>query len=156
MADVRQRIVVGFLSLSFAGGVALVVSEGYSDKAIVPVKGDVPTIGFGSTKGVKMGDTTTPPAALARAEREIRVYEGALKGCVKVPLYQHEYDAGVQLAYNIGGEAFCRSTVVRRWNAGDYAGGCEAFLMWNKFQGRELPGLTARRQRERNLCLGLS
>jgi len=34
---------------------------------VIPVKGDVPTIGFGTTTGVKLGDTTTPPKALARA-----------------------------------------------------------------------------------------
>ena len=45
-------------------------------------------------------------------------------------------------------------TVARRFNAGDYAGACDAFLMWDKFQGRALRGLTLRRERERAMCLG--
>lgn len=150
-----MRVVVGALALSAAGLVGLVGFEGYTDKAVIPVPGDVPTLGFGSTKDVKLGDRTTPPAALARAYREVRWFEGDVKGCVKVPLHQHEYDAAVLLAYNIGGDAFCKSTVVKRWNAGDYAGGCEAFLMWNKAGGRVVRGLVNRREAERRLCLGL-
>ena len=150
----RQNIAV--LALSAAGLVGLVVSEGYTDKAVIPVPGDVPTIGFGSTKDVKMGDRTTPPAALGRAYREIRWFEGGVKDCVKVPLHQHEYDAAVQLAYNIGAKAFCSSTVVKRFNAGDYPGACEAFLMWVKVAGRTVHGLVNRRHEERRLCLGLA
>jgi len=149
------RIVVGALALSAAGLVALVGYEGYSERAIIPVPGDVPTIGFGTTEGVKPGDTTTPQKALRRALMDVSKYEGALKRCVTAPLTQYEYDAAVNLAYNIGAAAFCKSTVVRRWNAGDYEGGCEAFLMWDKFKGQQLPGLTARRQAERQTCLGL-
>ena len=47
----------------------------------------------------------------------------------------------------------CRSTAARRFNAGDWRGGCEAFLMWNKAGGRPVRGLTLRRQRERALCM---
>ena len=152
----NTRTWIGALALSAAGLVGLVAHEGYTDKAVIPIPGDVPTIGFGSTKGVKMGDSTTPVKALERAVREVRTFEGAIKDCVKVPLHQHEYDAAVLLAYNIGGDAFCRSTVVKRWNAGDYAGGCEAFLMWNKAGGRVVQGLVNRRESERRLCLGLA
>ena len=150
----RQNIAV--LALSAAGLVGLVMSEGYTDKAVIPIPGDVPTVGFGSTDGVKLGDTTTPPAALARAYREGGKYEGAVKGCVTVPLSQNEYDAAILLSYNIGAKAFCGSSVVKRWNAGDYAGGCEAFLMWVKVAGRTVQGLVNRRQSERRLCLGIS
>jgi lysozyme len=152
---VRYRVAVATLALSAVGLVGLVVHEGYTDKAVIPVPGDVPTIGFGTTEGVKLGDRTTPPAALERALTDVGKYEGALKRCVRVPLHQHEYDAALQLSYNIGAGAFCKSTVVRRWNAGDYAGGCEAFLMWNKVNGRVVQGLVNRRERERKLCLGL-
>ena len=150
----RQNIAV--LCLSAAGLVGLVVAENYTDKAVIPIPGDVPTLGFGSTEGVKMGNRTTPPKALERAYRELGKYEGAVKGCVTVPLSQNEYDAAVQISYNIGVAAFCKSTVVRRWNSGDYAGGCDAFLMWNKAGGRVVQGLVNRRERERRLCLGLA
>jgi lysozyme len=153
---IRTRTIIVGLSLSAAGLVGLTSDEGFCSPACIPIKGDVPTLGFGTTEGVKMGDTITPPKALERAYRELGMYEGAVKGCVTVPLHQHEYDAAVQLSYNIGARAFCGSTVVKRWNAGDYAGGCEAFLMWNKAGGRVVQGLVNRRERERRLCLGLS
>lgn len=65
--------------------------------------------------------------------------------------------AAVSLAYNIGAAAYCRSTVDRRFDAGNFRGACDAFLMWNKAGGRVVKGLTNRRRHERQICLtGLS
>ena len=69
-------------------------------------------------------------------------------------MYPHEFSALVSLTYNIGEHAFCRSTVARRFNAQDYAGGCEAILMWDKVGGRTVRGLTVRRQAEYRECMG--
>jgi lysozyme len=149
----RSRSAVAALSLSAVALVGLVTNEGYSDKAIVPVPGDVPTIGFGTTEGVKPGDTITPPVALGRALRDVQKFEGALRQCVKVPLSQNEYDAFVQFSYNVGSRAFCGSTLVKKLNAGDYEGACRELLRWDRFQGKPLPGLTKRRQKEMELCL---
>ena len=150
----HARITIAALALSAAGLVGLVQYEGYTDRAVIPVPGDVPTIGFGTTEGVSMGDRTTPPQALARALRDVSKYEGAIKRCVNVALFQHEYDAYTQLAYNIGASAFCNSTLVRKLNAEQYAEACAEISRWDKFQGRPLPGLTARRAQERALCEG--
>ena len=148
-----RRLIVT-ISLSAAALVGIVASEGYTDRAVIPVPGDVPTIGFGTTEGVKMGDTTTPPKALARALQDVGRYEGAVKQCVKVPLHQHEYDAYVSLAYNIGSGAFCGSTLVRKLNAEDYPGACLEILRWDRFKGQPLRGLTIRREREYRQCIG--
>jgi lysozyme len=134
--------------------VGIALSEGYSDRAIVPVPGDVPTIGFGTTEGVKMGDAITPPKALERALRDVQKFEGALKRCVQVPLAQYEYDAYISLSYNIGSGAFCGSTLVRKLNAQDYEGACREILRWDRFKGEPLAGLTKRRQREYRQCIG--
>lgn len=61
--------------------------------------------------------------------------------------------ASVSLAYNIGVPAFTRSTVARRFNAGNWRGGCEAFMAWRFAGGREVKGLLNRRKEERALCL---
>lgn len=151
----NMRMITAALTLSAAGLVGIVSYEGYTNKAARPLPDDVLTLGFGSTKGVRQGDTITPPVALARALREITEFEGALRRCVKVPLSQNEYDAALQLSYNIGSTAFCNSTVVKRWNAEDYEGGCDAFLMWNKVKGHVVQGLVNRREAERKLCLGV-
>lgn len=150
----RPRNAIAALALSASALVGIALHEGYTDKAVTPVPGDVPTIGFGTTEGVKMGDKITPPIALARALTDVQKYEGALHKCVHVPLHQWEYDAYVDLAYNIGTGAFCGSSLVVKLNAQDYAGACLEILKWDKFRGQPLPGLTKRRQAEYRQCIG--
>lgn len=168
----RTRVAIASLALSAAGLVGLVAKEGYSDKAIIPVPGDVPTYGFGTTEGVKLGDTITPPKALARALQDVQKFEGALKQCVKVPLHQYEYDAYTSLAYNVGSGAFCGSSIPGKLSAGDYAAACYTILGFNKFRDCtkpkvwnnakqrwecplvEIRGLTLRRQAEYRQCMG--
>jgi len=89
----HPRIAISALTLSAASLIGLAVSEGYSDRAIIPTKGDVPTIGFGTTtrpdgSPVQMGDRTNPVEALQRKQRDLVKFEGALKQCVRVPLHQ--------------------------------------------------------------------
>jgi lysozyme len=125
----RVRNVIVACCLSAAGLVGITQNEGFTDHAVVPVPGDVPTYGYGSTtradgSPVRMGDTITAPQALARAMRDVGKFEGAVKGCVTVPLTQGEYDAYVDLAYNIGPGAFCDSTLVLELNAGRYESAC--------------------------------
>lgn len=147
-----KRTEVAALSLSAAALVAIVMHEGYRDTAYIPIAGDVPTIGFGTTQGVKAGDRITPPIALQRALSDIERFQGALKQCVKVPLTQNEYDAYTSLSYNIGPTAFCGSTLVKKLNVGDYAAACAEILKWDKFKGKPLAGLTKRRQEEYTKC----
>lgn len=146
------RITIASLSLSAIGFGGLVAYEGYCERACIPVPGDVPTLGFGTTEGVTPGDRITPPQAVQRALRDVQKFEGAVKQCVTVPLYQYEYDAYIQLSYNIGAANFCGSTLVKKLNAQDYSGACREILRWDKFKGQPLPGLTKRRQQEYRLC----
>lgn len=156
--NVKQRTVVGGLALSAATLVALLTHEGYRDTAYVPAAGDKITVGFGSTfrddgKPVRMGDTITPVKALQRSLAHLQKDEAGIKGCVTVPLYQSEYDAYLSLAYNIGVPAFCKSTLVKKLNAGDYSGACSEVLKWDKFRGAPLRGLTIRRKKEYEQCV---
>lgn len=148
------RISIAALALSATGLVGIILHEGYSDKAIIPIPGDVPTIGFGTTDGVRIGDSITPPRAVARALNDVQKFEGAIKRCVKVELHQYEYDAYTSLAYNIGPDAFCKSTLVRKLNARDYSGACSEIMRWNKAGGRVVQGLVNRRAQEFVLCEG--
>jgi lysozyme len=150
----RARLAIAALGLSAATMVGIATQEGFRAVAYRPMPGDVPTIGFGTTEGVKMGDRIEPVQALVRKLADVQKFEGALRRCVKVPLHQHEYDAFLSLAYNIGAGAFCGSTLVRKLNTGDYAGACAEILRWDKFQGQPLRGLTLRRQNEHRQCLG--
>jgi lysozyme len=149
-----NRNAITTLVLSAAALVGIALNEGYSDSTIIPIKGDVPTIGFGTTDGVKLGDKITPPKALARALQDVQKFEGAIKKCVVVPLHQYEYDAYVSLSYNIGSGAFCSSTLVKKLNAQDYAGACQEILRWDRAKGIKIKGLTNRRQQEYQKCIG--
>lgn len=151
----KGRFAVAALSLSAAGLVSIVGFEGFSEKAYVPVAGDVPTIGFGSTEGVKMGDTITVPKAIERLYRDTEKAESAIGRCVKVPLSQGEFDAFTSFAFNVGAEAFCDSTLVKKLNAADYAGACAELKRWVYVDGRRVQGLVNRREAEYRLCMGL-
>ena len=159
--SIIRRAVAG-MCLSAAGLSMIANWEGFSPTAYIPVPGDVPTIGFGSTSGVKMGDTITVPEALNRLMRDAEKHESAIHKCVKVPLSQGEYDAFVSLAYNIGEAQFCASTAVKRVNQGDYEGACEALKMFRghwlrrpdgtKIRFEVVPGLVNRREAEYLTC----
>ena len=136
----HPRTAIAALSLSAVAMVGLVVHEGYTDRAVIPVKGDVPTVGFGSTvkedgSRVQMGDTTTPTAALSRSLAHIQKDEAGLKRCVTGPLLQAEYDLLVDHAYQYGVRATCSSSMVRHVNAGRYAEACEAYTAYRIVAG---------------------
>lgn len=162
----ERRFAPVYLALSAVALVGIVVTEGYTDKAIKPLPGDKPTIGFGSTtradgSAVQLGDRTTPPEALARALQDVQRFEGALKQCVTAPLHQSEYDAYISFAYNVGEDAFCDSSLVKKLNGLDYPGACAEILRWRYFQGKDCSmavnrcaGIWLRRNAEYKLCLG--
>lgn len=129
----HPRTAIGALVLSAAGLLAIVIQEGYTDKAVIPIPGDRATIGFGSTFNengtpVKMGDTTTPQKALRMSIAHIGKDEARLRQCVTGPLSQAEYDILVDFAYWRGTGGACRSDVVRHINAWRYADSCAAYL----------------------------
>jgi len=163
----NPRTSIGAIVFSASALIGLAINESYTDKAIIPTKGDVPTLGFGTTtrpdgSPVQLGDRTNPVDALQRKARDLQKFEGAVKKCVTVPLYQHEYDTYVDFAYNIGTEGFCGSTVVKRLNQEDYVGACNAILMWKRVgqQDCSVPGnricwgLWQRRLAAHKACLG--
>lgn len=158
---IHPRTAVAALAVSAAAMVGIATREGYVEVAAPPVAGDVATNGFGTTTHadgtpVRLGERTTPVRALVRLLDEADKHAQAVRRCAPVPMYQHEFDAYVSLTYNIGSGAFCSSTVVRRLLAGDYRGACEAILMWDKFKGERLRGLTDRRQAEYQQCIGIA
>lgn len=149
-----NRTAVAGLVLAASTLVGIAVHEGYSDRPIIPIPGDVLTIGFGETKGVKATDSTTPTRALITLLGSIGQYEAAVKRCAPVPMHPYEFAAYVSLTYNIGQGAFCSSTIARKLNALDYAGACLEILRWDRAQGRVIRGLTVRRQAEYQMCIG--
>lgn len=150
--NVGTRFAVAGMSLTAAGLVALANFEGFRSEAYVPVPGDVPTIGFGSTEGVRMGDKISVPQALERLRRDVGKAESAIGKCVTVPLSHGEYDAYTSFAFNVGGNAFCASTLVKKLNAGDYQGACAELKRWVYVDGKVVQGQVKRRNREFQMC----
>ena len=167
-----NRIRVAGLSLSAAALIGLAVHEGYRDTAYIPVPGDVPTIDFGSTthadgRPVRLGDKSDPIRGLIRLGQHVDAKQRDLRECIgDVPMHQHEWDAMVSLAYNVGAGAVCRSSIPGKIRAEQYDAACKTILDFDGFcarrdpvtrkcvERRVLPGLTKRRQDEYRLCMG--
>ena len=136
------RVAVAALSLSAAGFGAIVVRENYVGEAMIPTKGDRPTVGLGSTfrddgTPVQMGDTITVPKAITRSLNHIGKDEARLKRCVTAPMAQVEYDVLVDFSYQYGVQATCASSMVKFTNAGQYAQACQAYTLYKRSQGRD-------------------
>lgn len=147
------RTKIAALSVSGCLLVTIAGYEGYSGSAYTPIKGDKLTIGFGTTEGVKQGDTIKPTEALRRMYTDTEKIKAKIGTCVKVPLKQTELDAYMSFAYNVGTAKFCNSTMVKKLNAGDYAGACAQLKRWVYFRGKKNQGLITRRESEYQTCI---
>lgn len=137
------------------------LSEGYRGKAYYDDAG-IPTIGYGTIRingtPVRMGMTCTPEEAERWLKQDLSVFEKAVNKAIgNVETTQNEYDAMVNLCYNIGAANFTSSTVLRKHLAGDRIGAAKAFEMWCKVtvNGQKVfnQGLFNRRKRESDMYL---
>jgi len=138
-----------------AAAIALVGTwEGLRLTAYRDVVG-VPTVCYGETLGVKLGDRHTKAECDAMLLASLQKHEAGMRKCLKAPdaIPARSYVAFVSLTYNIGVGAFCRSTARNRLNSGDLKGACEAGTWFKKAGGRVIPGLVNRRSAEHRLCL---
>ena len=114
------------------------------------------TIGYGTTKGVKMGQTITREEADRLLCEDAQRFADHIDAVVKVPLNQNQIDALVAFVYNIGPAAFGKSTMLKLINQGLLEDAANQFLRWNRAGGQVLAGLTRRRIAERELFLRAS
>lgn len=113
----------------------------------------VPTIGYGTTRGVKMGMTITKEQAEELLRQDVERFEPEVLRLVKVPLAQSQWDALLSFTYNLGSANLESSTLLKLLNKGDYQAAADQFPRWNKAKGKVLNGLTARRAAERALFM---
>ncbi|HDR2802563.1 TPA: lysozyme [Enterobacter asburiae] len=116
------------------------------------------TIGYGWTqpvdgKPIRAGMTIKQETAERLLKTGLVSYENDVARLAKVSLTQGQFDALVAFTYNLGARSLSTSTLLRKLNAGDYAGAADEFLRWNKAGGKVLNGLTRRREAERALFL---
>ena len=110
---------------------------------------DVWTIGYGTTAGVKPGQTITKERAEELLREDVERFEAQVLRLVKVPLTQGQHDALVSFVYNLGAGNLSNSTLLRLLNSGDYKGAAAQFDRWVHGGGKILPGLVKRRAAER-------
>ncbi|MBZ5757933.1 lysozyme [Pseudomonas sp. S5(2021)] len=130
--------------------------EGFSEKAYPdPAHGwRVPTIGYGTTRGVKMGQEISKERAEELLREDVARFDGYIEALVRVPLTQGQWDALSSFVYNLGPGALEKSTLLRLLNAGDYSGAAAQFDRWVYASGKKLTGLVKRRAAERALFEG--
>lgn len=154
-----QRIAVGLLTISAAGFATWQAHEGYTSSAVIPTKGDVPTIGHGSTRyedgsRVKMGDTITRKRAAELARnlmaQDERAFAATLPG---VAMTQGEYDAYLDFVGQYGLGNWRGSSMRRELLAGRYAPACQAMLRYRFAAGYDCSTLVDGKPNKR--CWGV-
>jgi lysozyme len=113
------------------GIAALKSREGARLRAYLDSQG-VPTIGYGHIKGVRLGQSITMAQADAFFLEDLASHALPILSCIKVPIADHERDALISIAFNIGVGGFQGSTFLRLLNAGDRAGCAKAIMAWTK------------------------
>lgn len=108
----------------------------------------LPTIGYGHTRGVKMGDKCTKAQAEQWLIEDMELAGAEVLRYITVPLKQCEFDALCDFVFNIGGPQFSASTLRRKINSKDPTAADE-FLKWVYSNKVKLKGLEVRRQMER-------
>lgn len=144
---IAASVVLTGLATSFIGG-----WEGRELRAYRDIVG-VLTICDGDTQNVRPGQVATPAECDARLASHLRTYEAGLDRCLTAPVPGKVKVAFLSWTYNVGVGAACSSTLVRKANAGDIVGACDQLLRWDRAGGKQVRGLTNRRQAERALCL---
>lgn len=113
----------------------------------------VATIGYGHTRGVHMGMTCTQDQAELWLSQDVQEAADAVNHSVTCPLNQNQFDALVDLVFNVGVGNFHTSTLLRMLNIGAYDRAAKEFEKWNRAGGIVREGLTRRRLAEENLFL---
>lgn len=115
----------------------------------------VPTVAYGHTDAAgepKYANTKSKTFTKAEGrlilERDLATYAASVRSLVKVPLNDNQFGALVSFTYNLGAANLKKSTLLKKVNAGDFAGAQAEFAKWNRAGGQVLKGLTRRRVAE--------
>lgn len=124
--------------------------EGLRLKAYLCPSGK-PTIGYGHTKGVKLGDVITEEEAEQLLREDLIVVENEINRH-NLNLNQNQFDALVSFVYNVGIGNFRSSTLLKKIKANPNDESiANEFKRWVYSNGKRLPGLVKRREEEAKL-----
>lgn len=153
----RARIVGGA-----AGGVLVLAAaliRPWEGVRYVPYRDSVGvlTVCYGHTGADVIAGKPYSPADCERLlAADMAVAREAVNRCMPMPKLPQIESALTSLTFNVGPVAVCgeRSTIRRKALANDWPGACAAIDLYNKAGGREMRGLTLRREDERAVCEG--
>lgn len=121
--------------------------EGFRDRAYTCSAGKA-TIGYGHTKGVKLGDRCTREQAEKWLEEDAQEARDCILSCVMVNLSENQLDALTSFVFNVGCGSFKNSTLLKLLNKGWYEQVPIQLMRWNKVNREAIGGLTRRRVAE--------
>lgn len=170
----RSNIKHLLITLALVTGVA--TYEGWEPSAMIPIKGDVPTLGYGTTQypdgtKVALGDIVTRKQASEYLQHDLDKFKVGMMKCISAPLSENEFKSYMWLTYNVGVSGFCSSSIPYKLNTGDYYGACKTILQFNKvkdlskprvrnsrtgkmqYQMKVIKGLDNRRKSEYTTCI---
>ncbi|QCO00446.1 lysozyme (plasmid) [Azospirillum argentinense] len=115
----------------------------------------VPTIGYGHTAGVRMGQTITSLQAEVFLRADMADAAQDVDRLVKAPLTDRQRGALASFVFNLGARTLRDSTLRSMLNKGDFKGAAGQFGRWvfATVNGEkvQLPGLVKRRAAEKAL-----
>ncbi len=113
----------------------------------------IPTVGYGHVvkKGEKIPQPLLPEDAYALLLQDLNDHAQTMSKDIKVPLKQNQYDALSSFVFNVGNGAFRKSTLLKVLNKEDHQSVPHQLRRWDKAGGRQLRGLTYRRELEASL-----
>lgn len=141
------------LTLTRVGAAFIAQFEGFK-ATVYRCPAGKPTIGFGHI--IRPGEyfeAVSREQAMVLLQRDADREAAPVARALDVPLTTYQADALISLAFNCGGTAIARSTLVSRLNAGLITDAADEFLRWNKVKGVVVDGLTKRRAIERQLFM---
>lgn len=103
---------------------------------------------------LKLGQKFTDDQCLDQLAEDLSSHDKQMMVLIHVPLSDNQHAAFLSFTYNVGVGSFKSSTLLKKLNKEDYSGACNELLKWDKAGGKVLPGLTKRREAERQICLG--
>lgn len=133
-----------------SAGLALIKSfeglrlDAYPDPA---TGGEPVTIGYGHTGGVKLGTTISETVAEQFLRADLARFEAAVTRLAPKTT-QNQFDALVSFAFNLGEGNLASSGLLKKHNAGDYAGARAEYGKWVYANGSKMTGLVRRRAAE--------
>lgn len=111
----------------------------------------VPTIGYGHTKGVRLGQVITEAEAEKLLIQDLKTAEDEINRHL-LPLKQHQFDSLTSFVFNVGVGSFRKSTLLKRLKMDvNHPDIVNQFNRWVYGGGKILKGLVKRRREEANL-----